>query len=85
MFKVIKAKINFIPTYIYLTFLEIIQNLENIFGEFDKIAKSDTFLYNSKFDITISNFKEIFDFFLTKFTLVIALLDFIDWHKISNY
>lgn len=83
-FEVIKVKANSTFANAYLIPLEMIQDLENIFCEFDKIAKSDIFLYNPKFDIAVTNFKETFDEFLTRFTLAIILLDFTDWHKISN-
>ena len=49
-----------------------------MFGEFDKIAKSNAFLYDPKFDIAITNPKETFDEFFARFTSVIAPLDFTD-------
>lgn len=62
----------------------MIQDLENIFGKFYKVIISDALLYDPKFGIAITNPKEIFDIFFARFTSVIASLDFIDWHKISN-
>ena len=62
----------------------MIQNLENIFDEFDKIAKSDTLLYDPKFDMAIVNSNKTFDIFFVRFTLAIVLLDFSNRHKISN-
>lgn len=60
-FEVIKAKANPMSTNIYLTISKIIQNLENIFSKFDKIAKSDLILYNPKFGMAILNSKKTFD------------------------
>ena len=62
----------------------MIQDLENMFGEFDKIAKSDALLHDPKFGIAIANPKETFDEFLARFTSAIAPLDFTDRHKICN-
>lgn len=58
----------------------MIQDLENIFGEFDMIAKSDTLLHNPKFGMAVANLKETFDEFFTKFTLAITSLDFTNHH-----
>lgn len=55
-----------------------------MFSEFNKIAKSDAFLHNSRFSIAIINTKEIFDKFLAKFISAIASLDFTDCHRICN-
>lgn len=62
----------------------MIQNLENMFGEFDKVAKSDVLLHNPKWGMAVANLKETFDKFLARFISAIALLDFTDWYKISN-
>lgn len=62
----------------------MIQDLENIFREFDKVAKFDALLNDPKFGIAVSNPKETLDEFLARFTSVIAPLDFTDRHKISN-
>ncbi len=67
-----------------MTSSEIIQDLENMFGEFDKVAKSDSFLHDPNLGMAIANPKETFDLFFARFTSVVALLDFTDWHKISN-
>lgn len=55
-----------------------------MFSEFNKIAKSDTLLYDLKFGIPIINLKKTFDKFFARFTLVIVPLNFINQHKISN-
>lgn len=83
-FEVIKAKANPISANAYLTSSEMIQDLKNMFGEFDKVAKSDVLSYDSKFGMAVANFKETFDEFLARFTLAIAPLDFTDCNKISN-
>lgn len=62
----------------------MIQDLENIFGKFNKVAKLDALLYNAKFVIAVDNFKETFDEFIARFTSVIIPLVFTDRHKISN-
>lgn len=56
----------------------MIQDLENIFAEFNRVAKSDTLLHDPKFGIAVINSKETFDEFFAKFTLAIALIDFIN-------
>lgn len=67
-FEVIKTKANPTSPNAYLTVLEMIQDLENMFGEFDKVAKSDALLNDPKFGMAISNPKETFDEFLARFT-----------------
>ncbi len=62
----------------------MIQDLENIFREFDKVAKFDALLNDPKFGIAVSNPKETLDEFLARFTSAIAPLDFTDRYKISN-
>ena len=83
-FEVIKAKANPTSANAYLTSSEMIQDLENMFGEFDKVAKSDALLHDPKFGMAVANPKETFDEFLARFTSAIAPLDFTDRHKISN-
>lgn len=83
-FEVIKTKENSTFINTYFTSSKMIQDLENIFGEFNKVAKLDAFLYDPKFGMVIANAKKTFDKFFTKFTSAIALLDFIDYYKISN-
>ena len=83
-FEVIKAKANPSSANAYLSAFEMIQDLENMFGEFDKVAKSDALLHDPKFGMAITNPKETFDEFLARFTSAIAPLDFTDRHKVSN-
>lgn len=68
VFEVIKTKANPTSPNAYLTVLEMIQDLDNMFGEFDKVAKSDALLNDPKFGMAISNPKETFDEFLARFT-----------------
>lgn len=56
-----------------------------MFSKFDKITKSDIFLYNPKFNMPNTNSKRTFDKFFTRFIFIITLLDFIDYYKISNF
>ncbi len=56
-----------------------------MFGEFDKVAKSDALLHDPKFGMAVANPKETFYTFLARFTSAIAPLDFTDRHKISNF
>ena len=83
-FEFINAEANPTSANVYLTSSEMIQDLENMFGEFDKVAKSDALLHDPKFGIAVANPKETFDEFLARFTLAIAPLDFTDRQKISN-
>lgn len=83
-FEVIKVKDNLTSANAYLISSEMIQDLENMFGEFNKVAKSDALLHDLKFGIAVANSKETFDEFFARFTLAIAPLDFTDCHKISN-
>lgn len=48
-FEVIKTKADPTSPNAHHTVSEMIQDLENIFGEFDKVAKSDAFLHDPKF------------------------------------
>ncbi len=62
----------------------MIQDLENMFGEFDKVAKSDAFLHDHKFGMAVVNPNETFHEFFARITSAIAPLDFTDRHKISK-
>lgn len=77
-FEFIKSKANLIFVNIYFTVSEIIQDLKNMFGQFDKIAKSNALLYNPKFGMAIANLKKTFDKFFARFTSLIIWLDFTD-------
>ena len=62
----------------------MIQDLENILGEFDKIVKSDALSHDPKFGMAVTNLKKTFDEFFARFASAIAPLDFTDWYKIFN-
>ena len=83
-FEIIKAKANITSANTYLTSSKIIQDLDNIFDEFDKVVKSNAFLHDPKFGMAIANPKETFDEFFARFTSAIAPLEFTDCYKISN-
>lgn len=61
-----------------MTSSEIIQDLKNMFSEFDKVAKSEALLHDLKFGMAIAKPKETFDLFFTRFTSAITPLDFLD-------
>lgn len=64
VFEFIKIKIYIMSINAYSSISKMIQNLENIFAKFDKIAKSDTLLHNPKFSIVVLNPKKTFNKFL---------------------
>lgn len=57
-FEVIEHKANPTSAHIYVTSSEMIQDLEYMLDEFDKVAKSDAFLHDSKFCIAVANAKK---------------------------
>lgn len=71
----IKTKVT-ISLNVYYIILEMTQDLENMFCKFDKVAKLDALLYDPRFEIAISNLKEIFDEFLAHFISTIILFNF---------
>lgn len=83
-FNVIKARAN--PKYekAYTTADEAVQDLENMFGEYDKEAKAEAQLHDTKFKMGGTNKNESFDEFLARFTSVVTLLDLTDTQIISN-
>lgn len=83
-FEIIKAKANSIFANSYLTFSQMIQDLENIFNKFNQVVKFDAFFQDFKFEIAVANLKKTFDKFFARFNLAIIYLDFINCHKISN-
>jgi hypothetical protein len=78
----IKIRADLYRNDLYLIVEKIIKNLENIFGEYDKMANCDIKVYNLKFQMGIVNIKEIFDEFYTHFLFAVVLLDYSDIHKI---
>lgn len=56
-----------------------------MFGKFNRVVKSNTLLHDFKFGMTVINSKKTFNEFFAKFFLVIATLEFTDYHKIFNF
>lgn len=56
-----------------------------MFSKFNRVVKSNTLLHDFKFGITVINFKKTFNKFFAKFILVIAILEFTDYHKIFSF
>lgn len=83
-FEVIKTRATLSSDNPYLTASEAIQDLDSMFGEFDKVGKADAKLHDPKFPMGKTNPKETFDEFLARYTSAIAVLGFTDVHKISN-
>lgn len=63
----------------------MIQGLENMFGEFGNVAKSDALLHDPQFVISVVNLQKTFDELFARFIPAIAPLDFRDCQKISNH
>ena len=55
----------------YIIVKKILEDLDNIYDEFDAYGKADMKLYNPDFDMQKN---EIFNVFLTRYTAIIALL-----------
>lgn len=83
-FEVIKTKANPASVKADLNASEMIQDLDNMFGKFDKVAKADALLHDPKFSMAVLNLNETLNEFLARFTSAVAPLVFTDRHKISN-
>lgn len=83
-FDVIKTRSDPFHQNPYLTADEMVQELDAIFGTYDKVAKSDALLHDPNFGIGILKKKETFETFYTRFSAAIAPLDLPDTYKISN-
>ncbi|KAF6238241.1 hypothetical protein HO173_003521 [Letharia columbiana] len=62
----------------------MIDELDNMFGTYDKIAKSNAEIFDPKFGMGVTDKKESFEDFYARFSAAIAPLGFTDVHKISN-
>ena len=71
VFNVIKARCSKHNTNSYITSQEILEDLNNIYDEFDFYEKADARLYNSDFKMQK---KKTFNEFLARYTAIIALL-----------
>ena len=67
----------------YLRVKEILYNLKDIFGDYNKESIIDTKLYNSRFSIRIKDFKKIFNIFYTRFITTIVSIAISKRKKIS--
>ena len=67
----------------YLKVKEILYNLEDIFGDYNKESIVDTKLYNPRFSMKIKDFKKIFNVFYTRFTTAIIFIVISKREKIS--
>ena len=68
----------------YLTAQEMIDELDSMFGTYDKIAKSNAEIFDPKFGMGFTKKDESFEEFYARFSAAIAPLGFTDIHKISN-
>ena len=68
----------------YTASSEMIQDLENQFGEYDKETKADAELHNPKFAMGAKDPKESFDAFYTRFTAAIVPINMSDREKTSH-
>ncbi len=68
----------------YDTAEEMVQDLEQNFGDFDKEGKADAELQNPKFSMGAKDAKETFDAFHARFTAVIAPLDMSEREKTGH-
>ena len=66
----------------YLTLSELMEDLDHIFGNFDKLAKCNAELNDPKFGMGERDPKETFEEFLTRFTTTIAPLNLPEMQKI---
>ena len=60
------------------------QDLHNIFGEYNEFIKVDAMLYNLKFRMGIYKRDETFDEFYARFIITISPLGLSDAYKILN-
>ena len=67
----------------YLRVKEILYDLEDIFGDYNKESIVDTKLYNPRFSIGIKDSKKIFNIFYTRFTTAIISIVISKRKKIS--
>ena len=83
-FDVFKVRANLTNNDLYVISKDIIEELYNIFNEYDKLTKCDIKLYNPLFAMRM-RFKKnkIFDKFYIRFSTIITLLNYNEIYKIS--
>ncbi|CAD6587685.1 MAG: hypothetical protein ASARMPREDX12_002976 [Alectoria sarmentosa] len=84
IYDVIKDKANLKNPQHYVFANDMIQDLEQMFGGFDKEGKADAELQNPKFAMRAKNAKETFDAFHTRFIATIAPLDMSEREKTDH-
>ena len=84
-YNVIKIKTNLKNLDYYIITDNIIQNLKNIFDNFDKKNKIDIEFQNSKFIIKIKDSKKIFNIFYIRFIVVIISFNILKRKKIKYF
>ena len=82
-FNIFKIRAESLSEDPYIIIKKIIIELYNIFGDYDKVIKYDTKLYNPAI---IINFKKnkIFDVFYARFSVIIVSLSYSEAYKIFN-
>ena len=83
-FNTIKTRANIKNPKYYTLVEEILEDLDNIFGDYDKISKANAELDNPKFAIGSKDSKKIFDAFHTRFITTIAPLAILEREKSSR-
>ena len=84
VFNTIKTRANMNNPKYYTLVEEILEDLNNIFGDYDKISKADVELDNPKFAIGSKDSKETFDVFHARFIAAIASLAILEREKSSR-
>lgn len=83
-FDVIKTRSDPFHQNPYVTAEEMVEELDAMFGTYDKVAKSDALLHDPSFGMGIVDKKETFETFYARFSAAIAPLDLPDTYKMSN-
>ena len=85
IFNILKVRVDLLSDDPYTSIKEIILKFYSIFGNYDKLAKYNTILYNPVFNIEVlkTNRKEIFDYFYTRFLATITPIEYSEINKIA--